>query len=116
MPQQPTPTILSQNQSLTHGNITFSSCKLDSVPISSLFSVQRCAAQAPFWPKDKCIVVPEKKKAPLPSPPNSTGPEAQTSSRPEKLSQQGQLLEKALLAAAAAVLEHAQELDEWDQR
>ena len=61
-------------------------------------------------------MVPEKTKAALPLPPNSTGPEAQTSRRPEKLSQQGQLLEKALLAAAAAVLEHTQELDEWDQR
>lgn len=73
------------------------------------------AAQAPFWPKDNGLVVPDKPKAPLPSPPKSTGSAAPTS-RPEKLSQQGQLLEKALLAAAAAVLEHAQELDECDQR
>lgn len=61
-------------------------------------------------------MVPDKPKAPLPTPPHSTGAEAQTSRRPEELSQQGQLLEKALLAAAAAVLEHAEELDEWDQR
>lgn len=61
-------------------------------------------------------MVPDKPKAPLPASPTSTGAEAQTSRRPEELSQQGQLLEKALLAAAAAVLEHAEELDEWDQR
>ena len=79
--------------------------------LSQSLECQVHAAQAPFWPKDKCIVVPNKPKAPLPS-----TSEAQTSSRPEKLSQQGQLLEKALLAAAAAVLEHAQELDESDQR
>ncbi|KAL3151120.1 hypothetical protein ABBQ38_012986 [Trebouxia sp. C0009 RCD-2024] len=68
--------------------------------------------QAPFWPKDKCIVVPDKPKAALPLAPN---PEAQTS-RPDTLSEQGQLLEKALLSAAAAILDHAQELDDWDQR
>ena len=90
-------------------------CKLDSIPVFNLFQCQRHAAQAPFWPKDKCIVVPEKPKAPLPTPPNSIGPKAQIR-RPENLSQQGQMLEKALLAAAAAVLEHAQELDDWDQR
>lgn len=71
--------------------------------------------QASCWPKDKCEVVPDKQKLPLPSEPRS-----QTSKtdqrRPEKLTAQGALLEKALLAAVNALLEHAQELDEWDQR
>lgn len=61
-------------------------------------------------------MVPDKPKAPLPAPPPSTASEAHTSRRPDKLSQQGRLLETALLAAAAAVLEHAQELDDSDQR
>lgn len=73
------------------------------------------AIQAPFWPKDNCIVVPDKPKAPLPTQPGSTGSESKTA-RPEKLNQQGQMLEKALLAATAAVLEHAQELDDSDHR
>lgn len=71
--------------------------------------------QAPCWPKDKCEVVPDKQKLPLPSEPRS-----QTSKtdqrRPEKLTSQGALLEKALLAAVNTLLEHAHELDEWDQR
>ena len=71
--------------------------------------------QAACWPKGKCEVVPDKQKLPLPAEPRS-----QTSKtnqrRPEKLSLQGALLEKALLAAVNALLEHAQELDEWDQR
>ena len=57
-------------------------------------------------------MVPDKPKLALPLPPN---PQTQTS-RPETLSEQGQLLEKALLNAAAAILHHAQELDDWDQR
>lgn len=61
-------------------------------------------------------MVPDKPKALLPAPPPSPASEAHTSGRPEKLSQQGRLLEAALLVAAAAVLEHAQELDDWDQR
>ena len=67
--------------------------------------------QAPFWPKNNCVVVPDKPKAALPA----SGSETKTS-RPEKLSQQGQLLEKALLAAADAVLAHSKELDDWDHR
>ena len=58
------------------------------------------------------MVVPDKTRAALPLPPH---PETKTG-RPATLSQQGQLLEKALLNAAAAILDHAQELDEWDQR
>ena len=61
-------------------------------------------------------MVPDKPKAPLPAPPPSTASQAHTSRRPDKLSHQGHLLETALLAAVAAVLDHAQELDEWDQR
>ena len=60
-------------------------------------------------------MVPDKQKLPLPSEPRS-----QTSKtdqrRPEKLTSQGALLEKALLAAVNTLLEHAHELDEWDQR
>lgn len=57
-------------------------------------------------------MVPDKPKAALPLPPN---PEAQTS-RPDMLSQQGEFLEKALLSAVSAILDHAEELDDWDQR
>ena len=70
------------------------------------------ALQAPFWPKDKCIVVPGKAKAALPE---SASLQSKTS-RPEQLSQQGQVLERALLAATGALLEHAEELDHADQR
>jgi len=78
------------------------------------FLSKQLRSQAPCWPKDKCEVVPEKQKLPLPS-----EPENQTSKnqrRPETLSSQGAMLEKALLAAVDAILEHAQELDEMDQR
>jgi len=60
-------------------------------------------------------VVQDKQRLPLP--PATNGQSSETSQkRPEKLTQQGAMLEKALLAAADALLDHAQELDEWDQR
>ena len=56
---------------------------------------------------------PSKKKLPL----KKAAEESEThTNRPEKLSQEGAVLEKALLAAADALLEKAQQLDEWDQR
>lgn len=71
--------------------------------------------QAPCWPKNKCEVAPDKKRLPLlPGPTGDTSATRQT--RPGKLTQQGAMLERALLAAATAILEHAQELDELDQR
>lgn len=71
--------------------------------------------QAPCWPKNKCEVAPDKKRLPLP--PGPTGDSSATrQTRPGKLTQQGAMLERALLAAATAILEHAQELDELDQR
>ena len=60
-------------------------------------------------------MVPDKQKLPLPSEPRSHTSKTHQR-RPEKLTPQGALLEKALLAAVNALLEHAQELDEWDQR
>lgn len=71
--------------------------------------------QAPAWPKGRCEVVPDKQKLPLPSAPKGHTSEL-SQKRPEKLTQTGALMEKALLAAADALLEHAQQLDEWDQR
>ena len=55
----------------------------------------------------------DKKKVPL----KKTADKAGTGNkRPDKLSQEGALLEKALLAAADALLDKAPQLDEWDQR
>lgn len=54
-----------------------------------------------------------KKKVPLKQP---AGKVETSTSRPENLSAEGAVLEKALLAAADALLEKAQQLDEWDQR
>lgn len=69
--------------------------------------------QAVAWPGSSCEVKPSKKKLPL----KKAAEESEThTNRPEKLSQEGAVLEKALLAAADALLEKAQQLDEWDQR
>lgn len=76
---------------------------------------RRSGVQAPAWPKGRCEVVPDKQKLPLPSAPKGHASES-SQKRPEKLTQTGASLEKALLAAADALLEHAQELDQWDQR
>ena len=65
------------------------------------------------WPGSSCEVKADKKKVPLKK---EAANRAMHTSRPEKLSQEGAVLEKALLAAADALLEKAQQLDEWDQR
>ena len=69
--------------------------------------------QAVAWPSSSCEVKADKKRVPLKK---AAGKSATTTKRPDKLTQQGGLLEKALLAAADALLDGAKQLDEWDQR
>ena len=69
--------------------------------------------QAIGWPGSSCEVKADKMKVPLRK---AAGKSATTTKRPDKLTQQGALLEKALLAAADALLDGAKQLDEWDQR
>ena len=52
-------------------------------------------------------------KVPLKKPADKTGTGTK---RPDNLTKEGALLEKALLAAADALLDKAPQLDEWDQR
>lgn len=68
--------------------------------------------QAVAWPKGSCEVRAKTRKA---SKQAASESNAQTS-RPKKLSAAGALVEKAMLAAADALLESAHQLDEWDQQ
>lgn len=73
------------------------------------------ATSAPGWPAASAVRVPGRKPTPVPEG-KGAGVAAAAPSRPAQLSAEGVVLERALLAAAKALIEAEPQLTEYDQQ
>ncbi|KAM7479594.1 hypothetical protein LguiA_027807 [Lonicera macranthoides] len=73
------------------------------------------ATKAPYWPVGVDGNHPPA-KIPVPVPPSRSTKSDETLSRPEQLNEQGSILEAAIQAAATAVINYRDSLNEWDSK